>query len=81
MCAVYHYAVCRKLLVTFQTIYSVSIRNASVNLPEAFQQKVRGWLGNDEKLFQEIYDQVSHNCVSHVTITLTCVHSLHFIFL
>ncbi|KAK7493953.1 hypothetical protein BaRGS_00014835 [Batillaria attramentaria] len=63
---------CRLLLKKFNNIYSVSTRHASLILPTPLQNKVKKWLGNDEKLFQEIYNQE----VIHIVNKFTREHTI-----
>ncbi|KAL8611267.1 hypothetical protein ACOMHN_013698 [Nucella lapillus] len=65
-------AECRQLLAKFQSLYHVSTRNASVVLPKPFQSKVRKWLGNNEKLYGEVY----HQEIIHVVNRFTREHTI-----
>lgn len=63
---------CMSLLKKFEAIYSVSTRHASLLLPGPFQGKVKKWLGNNEVLYKEVYDQK----VIHVVNTYTREHTV-----
>lgn len=47
-------------------MFKVKFQDGTVVLPDLFKIKVKKWLGNDKKLLQEIYSQVS---VRNVRIT------------
>lgn len=65
-------AKCRQLLAKFHSLYQVSTRNASVLLPKPFQTKVRKWLGNDDKLYKDVY----HQEIIHVVNRFTREHTI-----
>ena len=48
-------------------MFSLDIRFATVKIPEPFKVKVRRWLGNNEKLFKEVYNQSVINIINHIT--------------
>lgn len=49
----------RDLYLTFIKMFKVKFQDGTVVLPDLFKIKVKKWMGNDKKLFQEIYSQVS----------------------
>lgn len=63
---------CRSLLKRFETMYSFDTRHASLILPTPFQGKVKKWLGNNEDLYQELFDQE----VIHVVNKFTREHTI-----
>ncbi|XP_050411871.1 uncharacterized protein LOC126826813 [Patella vulgata] len=48
---------CSQLYKKFSAIYSIEKNAAPLKLPDLFQVKVKKWLNNDEKLFEEVYHQ------------------------
>ncbi|BFZ08752.1 hypothetical protein BsWGS_11791 [Bradybaena similaris] len=49
--------VCQKYYNKFTSIFTLDSRKATLVIPALFQTKVRGWLANNEHLYQEIFDQ------------------------
>lgn len=52
-------------------MFKVKFESGTVVLPDPFKIKVKNWLGNNEKAFQEIYDQVK-TCEPRVFTPLPC---------
>lgn len=42
----------------FSAIFTITENPAKVVIPETFATKVKGWLGGNEKLFNNVKDQV-----------------------
>jgi hypothetical protein len=49
---------CVSLYKSFVRIYDIKIKNSNVNIPNTFVSKVKSWLGNNDKLFQQVKSQV-----------------------
>lgn len=58
---------CRDLFDKFISIFTIDARKASLSLPSTFQTKVKGWLANNEQLYQEVFDQDVIHIISEFT--------------
>ncbi|XP_005095740.1 uncharacterized protein LOC101853305 [Aplysia californica] len=58
---------CRELFQKFSAVFALEGEHASLKIPKPFQRKVRKWLGNDEALFQQVYNQDVIHVVNHYT--------------
>lgn len=48
----------RDMYKRFSAIFTITENPAKVVIPETFATKVKGWLGGNEKLFNNVKDQV-----------------------
>ncbi|XP_041346848.1 uncharacterized protein LOC121366469 [Gigantopelta aegis] len=58
---------CRNLFKRFSSVYDVENRKAPLLFPGPFQSKVRLWVGNNEKLFQQAFHQEVINVYNYFT--------------
>lgn len=50
---------CSQIWFLFNSMFSMELIEAGLKLPEGFQSEVKGWLGNDPELFEQVHHQVS----------------------
>lgn len=48
---------CAELYKNFNQIYDIQIKNSVVRVPNSFESKVKAWLGNNEKLYEQVNNQ------------------------
>ncbi|CAG5134701.1 unnamed protein product [Candidula unifasciata] len=58
---------CQKYYNKFTSIFTLKTRKATLSIPEGFRSKVRGWLANNEDLYQEIFVQDIIHIISEFT--------------
>jgi hypothetical protein len=64
---------CQILWGKFQNMYSVSVRRGLLHFPSKFKHKVLGWLGNNNELMKQMYNQT----VYHVRNVYTLEHTVY----
>lgn len=67
----------------FSAIFTITENPAKVVIPETFATKVKGWLGGNEKLFNNVKDQVctyfyNNTCISSNPLKLKSLGVLLF---
>ncbi|GFS22686.1 hypothetical protein ElyMa_001622100 [Elysia marginata] len=67
---------CKDLYDRFSAIYTVEKRLGSVKMPKSFEPKVRGWLGNKDDLFDELFHQEIIHMVNTYTRETTVFNPL-----
>ncbi|GFO15639.1 hypothetical protein PoB_004214400 [Plakobranchus ocellatus] len=67
---------CTVLYDRFSAIYSVEKRFGNVRMPKSFEPKVRGWLGNKDELFQELFHQEIIHMINMYTRETTVFNPL-----
>ncbi|RUS83600.1 hypothetical protein EGW08_008654, partial [Elysia chlorotica] len=67
---------CKDLYDRFTSIYIVEKRFGNVKMPKPFEPKVRGWLGNKEELFNELFHQEIIHMVNTYTRETTVFNPL-----
>ncbi|KAK3769585.1 hypothetical protein RRG08_007988 [Elysia crispata] len=67
---------CKNLYARFSAIYTVEKRYGNVKMPKSFEPKVRGWLGNKEELFKELFHQEIIHMVNTYTRETTVFNPL-----
>ncbi|CAL1546319.1 unnamed protein product [Lymnaea stagnalis] len=58
---------CQALFDKFTSMFTIDARKASLSLPSLFKKKVKGWLANNEQLYQEVFDQDVIHVISEFT--------------
>ncbi|XP_059141635.1 uncharacterized protein LOC131929443 [Physella acuta] len=58
---------CQALYDKFASIFTITARKAQLSIPEPFKPKVKGWLANNEELFNEVYNQDVIHIISEFT--------------
>lgn len=67
---------CKDLYDRFAAIYTVEKRYGNVKMPKSFEPKVRGWLGNKDNLFQELFHQEIIHMINTYTRETTVFNPL-----
>ncbi|KAK3704247.1 hypothetical protein RRG08_062394 [Elysia crispata] len=67
---------CRRLLEKFLSIFTFEARDAPLKLPTKFKDKVKHWLGDNDELLQQVYNQEVIHVVSEYTREHTIFNSL-----
>ncbi|CAL8144873.1 unnamed protein product [Orchesella dallaii] len=67
---------CQLIWNIFDSMFRIEAISAPIVLPKPFQKEVKGWLDNDEKLFQQVNEQVVFKIVSRGTFEETVFNPL-----
>ncbi|XP_068081499.1 uncharacterized protein [Anabrus simplex] len=67
---------CRSLYEKFMVMYSVEVQEASIKFNRKLEQKVKSWLGNDEKLYKEAQAQMIFSLQDHYNHRFTVYNAV-----